>query len=203
VSGFSDDPGKMQLTVLMSQIMFPFILLVALAAVLMGTLNSLGRFGIPALSPAIFNVITIIVALTMLSFFNPPILVLAVGVIIGGMGQFAVQIPQLRRQGYNLYSGFIPGRSGTKNTNTSGAGGDRVAAWQINVVVGTIIASHLDSGSISNLYYALRLMHFPLGVFGVALATVSLPELSAQVAAGEIKSAGASQRFRPGWLYSC
>ena len=103
VSGFADDPAKIDLTVTLTQIMFPFLLLVALAAASMGTLNSLGRFGIPAVSPAAFNIITIIAALYFSQFFNPPILVLGVGVVAGGLGQFAIQIPQLSRAGYKFH----------------------------------------------------------------------------------------------------
>jgi putative peptidoglycan lipid II flippase len=196
VSGFSADLAKLNLTILMSQIMFPFILLVALAAVCMGTLNSMGRFGIPAMAPAIFNIITIAAAFSMLNLFNPPILVLAVGVILGGIGQFGTQLPQLFKLGYKYSFRFsFRDEAVAKILKLLLPAALGVAAWQINVVVGTIIASHLESGSISNLYYALRLMHFPLGVFGVALATVSLPELSSLVSAGDIQGAGASQRF--------
>ncbi len=196
VSGFSADPAKIDLTITLSQIMFPFLLLVALAAACMGTLNSLGRFGIPAVAPAVFNIITIIMALYFSQYFNPPILVLGVGVIVGGLGQFLIQAPQMARAGYRfhfhlnfndpsvrkIFKLLLPAALG-------------VAAWQINVVVGTVIASHLSEGSISNLYYSLRLVHFPLGIFGVALAAVSLPEISGMVSSGDFKGAGEAQRY--------
>ncbi len=196
VSGFANDPAKLDLTVTLTQIMFPFLLLVALAAASMGTLNSLGRFGIPAVSPAAFNIITIIAAIYFSQFFNPPILVLGVGVVAGGLGQFAIQIPQLSRAGYKFHFRLAfrdPAVQRILKLLLPAALG--VAAWQVNVVVGTIIASYLESGSISSLYYALRLMHFPLGIFGVALAAVSLPEISGMVAGGDHKGAGAAQRF--------
>lgn len=195
VSGF-DDPARIELTVKLTRIMFPFILLVAFAAVSMGTLNSLGRFGIPALAPAMFNLIMIAAALILTRYIDPPILALGIGAVAGGAGQFLIQIPQLLRVGYRfrfrldfndesvrrIFKLILPAAMG-------------VAAWQINVVVATIIASYLAVGSISNLYYALRLMHFPLGVFGVALASVSLPEISGLVSTGDIKGAGEAQRY--------
>lgn len=196
VSGFADNPAKLNLTVQLTQIMFPFLLLVALAAAGMGTLNSLGRFGIPAVAPAAFNIITIIFALYLSQFFNPPILVLGVGVVAGGLGQFAIQVPQLIRAGYKFRFRLAfkdeAVRRILKLLLPAALG---VAAWQVNVVVGTIIASYLETGSISSLYYALRLMHFPLGIFGVALAAVSLPEMSGLVSSGDYKGAGAAQRY--------
>jgi putative peptidoglycan lipid II flippase len=196
VSGFADDPAKMRLTVIMTQIMFPFLLLVAVAAAAMGTLNSLGRFGVPAVAPAAFNIITIIMALFFSRYFDPPILVLGVGVVVGGIGQFGIQIPQLVRAGYRFRFRLAfrdeAVRRILKLLLPAALG---VAAWQVNVVVGTIIASYLEPGSIASLYYALRLMHFPLGVFGVALAAVSLPHLSSLVSGGDLKGASEAQRY--------
>jgi putative peptidoglycan lipid II flippase len=196
VSGFANDPAKMRLTVTLSQIMFPFLLLVAIAAAAMGTLNSLGRFGIPAVAPAAFNIITIIMALFFSQYFDPPILVLGVGVIVGGLGQLAIQMPQLRRAGYKFrFRLAFSDESVQQILKLLLPAALGVAAWQVNVVVGTIIASYLETGSIASLYYALRLMHFPLGVFGVALAAVSLPRLSSLVSSGDFKGAGEAQRY--------
>ncbi|MEE9554580.1 MAG: murein biosynthesis integral membrane protein MurJ, partial [candidate division Zixibacteria bacterium] len=195
VSGF-DDPGRVDLTITLTKIMFPFIILVAFAAVSMGTLNSLGRFGVPALAPAIFNIVMIGSALLLTRYFDPPILALGVGAVAGGAGQFLIQIPQLLKTGFRfrfrldfkneavvrIFKLMLPAALG-------------VAAWQVNVVVATVIASYLEVGSISNLYYALRLAHFPLGVFGVALAAVSLPEISALVVSDDIRGAGEAQRY--------
>ena len=196
VSGFSNDPAKMRLTVIMTQIMFPFLLLVAVAAACMGTLNSLGRFGIPAVAPAAFNIITIIMALLFSQYFDPPIMVLGIGVIVGGLGQFGIQIPQLIRAGYKFHFRLaFKDEAVSRILRLLLPAALGVAAWQVNVVVGTIIASYLETGSIANLYYALRLMHFPLGVFGIALASVSLPHLSALVSGGDLKGAGEAQRY--------
>jgi putative peptidoglycan lipid II flippase len=196
VSGFGADAARMELTVRLTQIIFPFIILVAFAAVCMGTLNSIGKFGIPALAPAAFNVVMIISALYLTRFFDPPVLALGFGAVLGGGGQFIIQIPQLLRCGYRyefrldfnsdavrkIFKLMLPAALG-------------VAAWQINIVVATIIASYLEVGSIANLYYAFRLMHLPLGIFGVALAAVSLPEISGLVASDDIAGAASAQRF--------
>jgi putative peptidoglycan lipid II flippase len=196
VSGFADNPEKISLTIKLAQIMFPFLLMVALAAASMGTLNSLGVFGVPAVAPAAFNIITIIAAVFFSKYFNPPILVLGVGVVVGGLGQFGIQIPQLLRAGFKFKFRLAfkdPAVKKILKLILPAALG--VAAWQVNVVVGTIIASYLASGSIASLYYALRLMHFPLGIFGVALAAVSLPEISGLVSNGDHDGAGAAQRY--------
>lgn len=195
VSGF-DDPARMALTAKLTRIMFPFILLVAFAAVSMGTLNSLGRFGVPALAPAAFNVIMILAALFLTRYFDPPIIALGIGAVAGGAGQFVIQIPQLLRTGFRFnFSLDFKDQAVRRIFKLMLPAAMGVSAWQINVVVATWIASHLQVGSISNLYYSLRLMHFPLGVFGVALATVSLPELSGLVASGDLKGTGEAQRY--------
>lgn len=196
VSGFGADAARTLLTVKLTQIMFPFILLIAFAAVSMGTLNSLGRFGIPALAPAVFNVVMIVSALYLTRYFNPPILALGFGAVIGGAGQFIIQLPQLIKNGFRYeFRLDFKNRHVKKIFKLMLPAAMGVAAWQINVVVATIIASYLAVGSISSLYYALRLMHLPLGIFGVALAAVSLPEISGMVATGNLMGASSSQRF--------
>ncbi len=195
VSGF-DDPARLELTVKLTRIMFPFILLVAFAAVSMGTLNALGRFGVPALAPAVFNVIMILSALFASDYLDPPIIALGIGAVLGGAGQFIIQLPQLIKTGYRFrFRLNIKDESVRKILKLIFPAAMGVAAWQVNVVIATVIASFLAVGSISSLYYALRLVHLPLGVFGVALAAVSLPEISAQVSSGNIKDAGATQRY--------
>ncbi len=196
VSGFEGDPARLDLTVRLTRIMFPFILMVALAAVSMGTLNSLGRFGIPALAPASFNLIMILSALYLSRWFDPPIIALGIGAVIGGAGQFLIQLPQLIRSGYRFrFRWDFKDESVRRVLRLILPAAMGVAAWQVNVVVATIIASYLEAGSISSLYYALRLMHFPLGIFGVALAAVSLPEISGLAASGDAKGAGEAQRY--------
>jgi putative peptidoglycan lipid II flippase len=196
VSGFGADAARTALTVRLTQIMFPFILLIAFAAVSMGTLNSLGRFGIPALAPALFNVAMIVSALYLTRYFDPPILALGFGAVIGGAGQFVVQLPQLLKNGFRYeFRLDFKNRSVRKIFQLMLPAAMGVAAWQINVVVATVIASYLEVGSISSLYYALRLMHLPLGIFGVALAAVSLPEIAGMIATGNLMGASSAQRF--------
>jgi putative peptidoglycan lipid II flippase len=196
VAGFGDSVDQIELTENLTRIMFPFILLVAFAAVSMGTLNSIGRFGIPALAPAVFNLIMILSALFLSKYTDPPIIALAIGALLGGLGQFLIQMPQLLKSGYRFrFKLNLKDSAVTKILKLMVPAAMGVAAWQVNVVIATIIASYLAKGSISNLYYALRLMHFPLGVFGIALASVSLPEISALAAKNDLKGAGSAQRY--------
>jgi putative peptidoglycan lipid II flippase len=181
--GFAEDPIKFELTVNMTRIMFIFLLLVSVSAVQMGILNSAGRFGVPALSPTLFNVGMIIAPIFLYKYFSVPIYTLAIGVIIGGIGQIVFQYPSLRKIGFEFKF----------KANFRDEGIRRVgrllspmviglSASRINILVNTLLASMLAEGAMSYLNYAYRLMHFPLGVFGVALGTVALPKISEDVA---------------------
>jgi putative peptidoglycan lipid II flippase len=181
--GFEKIPGKLELTVTLTRIMLPFLPLVALAAAAMGMLNARGRFGLPALAPSLMNLGMIGGGLALLPVMaalgQPPILALALGVVLGGALQFGVQLPPLFKMGFRFRWAPEPREPGVSRVAalmlpaTVG-----LAATQLNLMVSTIIASHLEQGSVSWLYYAFRLMQLPIGVFGVALATVSLPEFS-------------------------
>ncbi|MFH2057105.1 MAG: murein biosynthesis integral membrane protein MurJ [bacterium] len=182
--GFEDVAGKVEETILLSRVMMPFLLLISLASMLMGVLNSLGRFGLPALAPALFNVAMILTALLVTPWVNPPILSLAIGVLLGGLLQFGLQYLYLFRIGFRFGPVFqfldrdllrmllliLPMTVG-------------LAASQINVAVVTRIASS-EPGAVSYLDYAFRLLHLPLGLFAVAIATVVLPRLSGEAAGG-------------------
>jgi len=184
--GFADSPGQIELTVTMTRIMFPFLAFVAAAAAIMGTLNCFGRFGIPALAPAGFNMASIIAGIFFRRYFDPPILVMAWGATIGGIIQMAMQIPQLYKLGFRFRFRFsFTDNAVSKIIKLMGPAAVGVAAAQLNIIVGTLLASLQPAGSISYLSYAFRLMHFPLGVFGVAVAAVSLPDLSAIAAEGK------------------
>jgi putative peptidoglycan lipid II flippase len=203
--GFQADPEKFALTVKMTQIMMPFILLVALAAQAMGLLNSRGYFGIPALSASFFNVGSIIgglffaIIMTGRDFSHPinailehpteGIIGMAYGVLIGGFLQFAVQWPMLRRSGFRyrpILSFTDPGvRRVFKLMGPAVIG---AAAVQINVLINSNFASSIPGdGAVSWLSYAFRLMQFPIGVFGVAIATATLPSISKSAALEDIK----------------
>ncbi len=179
-AGFAKSPGQLELTATLARIMFPFLVFVACAAAVMGTLNCFGKFGIPALAPAGFNIGLIIAGLFFRSYFEPPILVMAWGALAGGVLQLVIQLPQLYALGFRFKFIFsLADRSVRQIVRLMGPAAIGVAAAQVNIIVATLLASFLPTGSIAYLNYAFRLMHFPLGVFGVAIATVSLPELSA------------------------
>ncbi len=181
--GFAKVPGKLELTVSMTRVMLPFLPLVALAAAAMGMLNARGVFGIPALAPALLNVGMIAFGLALIpvcrAFHQPPIVAMAFGVVLGGLLQFVVQLPPLHRLGFRLHPEWPSGHPGVQRVATLMVPATvGLAATQINVAVSTVIAASLQQGSVSWLYYAFRLMQLPIGVFGVALATVSMPALS-------------------------
>src|SRR5262249_27100862 len=181
--GFSAVPGKIDLTVQLSRWMLPFLPAVAFAAVAAGMLNARHLFVAPALAPALLNLAMIAGGVSLIPVCVhlgwPPITAMAWGVLLGGIGQFAVQLPALHGQGFRFGLRLRWGHPGVGRVAwlmlpaTLG-----LAATQINLLVSTLIASFLPQGSVSWLWYAFRLMQLPIGVFGVALATVTLPTLS-------------------------
>src|SRR5438105_75655 len=181
--GFERVAGKLALTDQLTRIMLPFLPTVALAAVAMGMLNARGRFGIPALAPTLLNVGMVASGLALVPvmrrFGQPPIVAMAFGVVIGGLLQFGCQLPSLHRLGFRFRFELPRRHPGVRRVGLLMAPATfGLAATQLNQFVSTVIASHLEQGSVSWLYYAFRLMQLPIGVFGVALATVSLTELS-------------------------
>lgn len=184
--GWASDPATEGLAVWLTRVMFPYLVLVGLAALASGILNAHHRFFSAALAPAVLNVSMIVSVLLLPSRLDPPIASLAVGVLAGGLGQLLVQVPELARLGVPLAPSAewrhpavmtIARRLVPVTFGLAGA--------QVTVLVNTILASLLPQGSVSYLYYADRVMEFPLGVFGIALATASLPTMSAQAARGE------------------
>jgi putative peptidoglycan lipid II flippase len=185
--GFGQFHGKVELTSLLARIMFPFLLLISLAAVSMGMLNSLRHFGVPAFSPVLLNVGMILAGFLICPLFKEKIIGMALGVLLGGLGQWAVQIPSLRKEGYRykpIFSFRDPGVRRIIILMTPAVLG--LASTQINIFVNTLIASFLPQGSVSYLNFSFRLMHFPLGVFGVAVATVTLPVVATYAARKDI-----------------
>ena len=190
--GFYDVPGKAELTITLTRIMIPFLLLIALAAQSMGILNARGRFGIPALASAFFNVGSIVGGLLLGFVVGPAVGLSAIegmayGTLIGGFLQFAVQWPSLIRTGFS-YRPMISIRDpGVRQIfSLMGPAIIGTAAVQVNVFVNTNFASSIidpatgavANGPVSWLSYAFRFMQFPIGVFGVAIATAALPSLS-------------------------
>jgi putative peptidoglycan lipid II flippase len=187
---FADVPGKLELTALLTQLMLPFLITVAVAVAMMGMLNSLRRFFIPALSPAMFNIATIACALLLVpvmpSVGLPPVAAVAIGAVLGGLGQIAVQWVVLRREGYRYRAIVDFSDPGLRQIlRLMGPGTLGLAAIQINVFVNTYLATTQPQGAVSWLNYAFRLMYLPIGLFGVSIATAALPEIARQAAAGD------------------
>lgn len=181
--GFETVPGKIELTVHLTRIVFPFVTMVGTAAVMMAMLNALHRFFIPALSPAMFNIATIactIVAVPLSPHFGiEPIVAIAAGTLIGGMGQILLQWPALRREGFR-YRPVLDLRDPWLREigRLMGPGVAGLAAVQVNLMVNSWLAAGLGTGAVSWLDYAFRLMYMPIGLFGVSIATASLPTIS-------------------------
>ncbi len=191
-AGYAATPGKMELTVQMTRIVSPFLLCVALAAVVMGMLNAFGTFFIPAVAPSAFNVCCILAGI-FLSPFMPylgmaPVVSMAVGALVGGASQFLVQLPAACRLGWRFR--FSP--------DLSDPGVRRIAslmlpavvglsATQINITVDSQLASQYGNGPVSWLNYGFRLMQLPIGLFGVAIATAATATVSHHAAANALE----------------
>lgn len=184
-------PGKMELTVQLARVMMPFLLLVALAAVLMGMLNALGHFFIPALSPAMFNVATIVLAVVGIplapSFGIQPIMLVAFSTLVGGLGQLALQWRPLRQEGFR-YRPVLDARDpGLRQILfLMGPGTLGLAATQINVFVNTVLATGQGTGAVTWLDLAFRLMYLPIGLFGVSVAAAATPAISRLAAKDDV-----------------
>ena len=177
--GFARDPAKFDLTVAMLRVTFPYIVFISLVAFSAGVLNTWSRFSVPAITPALLNVAFIAGALGFVDRFDPPALVLAWAVFAGGVLQLAFQVPFLARMGllprWRLDLGH-PGVRRILKLMAPAAFG--VSISQVSLLINTIFASFLVTGSVSWLYYADRLMEFPAGMLGAALGTILLPSLS-------------------------
>ncbi len=195
--GFLDNPSKFELTVHLNRIMFPYIFFISLVALAAGVLNSMGHFGAPAAAPVLLNIAMIAsVAIFCISFNVPPFYALAWGVVAGGILQLLLQLPYLVAVGVRLRPDFHFRHPALKKVGTlfvpAAFGG---AVYQINVMVGTILASWLPAGGVSWLYYADRIVELPLGVFGIALGTAVLPSMSRQATNGDLTALSRSVSF--------
>ena len=177
--GFVAAPDKFAVTVQLLRITFPYIFFISLTSLAGGILNTWSRFSVPALTPTLLNVSFILFALWLAPYFDPPILALAWAVFAGGVLQLAFQVPSLSR------IGMLPRlRLEWKDPGVwrilklMGPAVFGVSIGQISLVINTIFASFLVTGSVSWLYYADRLMEFPTGLLGVALGTILLPSLT-------------------------
>ena len=186
--GFIQIPEKFQLTVTLNQIIFPYLFFMGLFALCMGILNSQRHFFAPAIAPIFLNISIIVSVFLFYHTFKIPVMTLALGVLAGGVIQFLFQLPFLwkRRITFRFNFNFrhpaikrigllmVPGLIGT-------------AVYQINVFIDTIFASFLPSGSVSYLFFADRLMEFPLGIFAIAIGVASLPSLSGLASQGKME----------------
>ena len=186
--GFTRVPEKFQLTVTLNQIIFPYLFFMGLFALCMGILNSLRHFFAPAIAPIFLNISIIASVFLFYHVFQRPVMALAVGVLAGGVIQFLFQIPFLLKKRISFRFNFnfrhpaikrigyliVPGLIGS-------------AVYQLNVFIDTIFASFLPGGSVSYLYFADRLMEFPLGIFAFAIGMASLPSLSGLATKGKME----------------
>lgn len=185
--GFAHDPQQFTLGVVLLRMTFPYLLFIALTALLSGVLNTFGRFGIPAVTPALLNIAFILTTLGLAPRLTEPIYALGVGVLVGGALQLGLQLLAVHRLGLLPRFSLRPQHPGVSRImRLMGPALFGVSIAQINFLVGTFIASFLQRGSISWLYYADRLLEFPLAMFGVALGTVILPNLSRHHARQEL-----------------
>ncbi len=198
--GLTDSPEKYALTVLLTRIMFPYIIFICILALFMGMLNALDHFTAPALAPCLLN-ISMISAVIIVSFFSKDphdlIIGLSIGVLVGGGLQILFQIPVLVKKKFVFFSKASFSHPGLKEIGQMlppavfSAG-----VYQLNILISTFLATLLSEGCISYLYYADRLVQFPLGIFAISVATAVLPSLSRQ--AEEHNIPGVKQTFAYG-----
>ncbi len=187
---WSWSPEKTELTIVLTRIMWPFILLVSLAALAMGMLNAKNVFGAPAMASSFFNLGSIIGGVGFGWWLDPhfgerSLIGLAIGTLIGGLWQLTVQFPSLRRVGFKFNPDFKWRDSGVRTILVlMGPAVIAASAVQVNVVINSGFAARLGDGPVSWLNIAFRLMQLPLGIFGVAVATVALPLVSRSAALG-------------------
>jgi putative peptidoglycan lipid II flippase len=186
------DPEKLELTILLARIMYPFILLVSLAALVMGMLNARHVFGMPALASTFFNLGSICAGVGFGWLLDPAwgpraLIGLALGTLVGGLLQLVVQFPSLKKVGFRFRPDFAWRDPGVRQVLAlMGPAVVAASAVQVNVLINGIFASQLGDGAVSWLQIAFRLMQFPLGVFGVAIGTVTLPLVAKSAALGNM-----------------
>ncbi|MBU0996279.1 MAG: murein biosynthesis integral membrane protein MurJ [Proteobacteria bacterium] len=186
-----DSPEVVRLTADLTRILFPYIFFISLVALAMGILNTLDHFAAPAMAPMFLNIF-MIASVSLVSLFSDSdetrIKGLAYGVLMGGVAQLVVQIPFLMKKGIYFWQKanvFHPGLKKVGQLMMPAVFG--AAAYQINVLIGIVLASTLDEGCITYLYYADRLVQLPLGIFAISAATAILPSLSRQAAVNDLK----------------
>ena len=199
--GFKQHPEKLAVTVNSLRLMFPYLFCISLVAMSAGILNTVSRFAVPAVTPVLLNICLITAMLVLTPLLDNAAQALAYGVLIAGFIQLFFQIPSLLKEGY-----FPSFRIDFKNKAVRRVCTlmlptiFSVSVVQINMFVSMVLASRLETGSVSWLYYSDRLMEFPVGVFGIALATVVLPNLSKKHASGSNESFSAMLDWALRWV---
>jgi putative peptidoglycan lipid II flippase len=198
--GFVDDPQKMNLAVLLTRVMIGFFVTAGLTALAMGVLNTCRHFAAPALAPVMLNavIITSIAAgvPVMLRLGLPPITAAGLGVLLGGVAQALFQLPFLRRHGMLVAPRVDLRHPGVRRVAwlmLPAVFG--LAVYEVNVIVARQLASFLPAGAVSFLYYAQRLIEFPMGIFAVAIATVAMPNLSTHASTGDFERLKETYRY--------
>jgi len=199
--GFADEPDRWQQTLLLARWMFPYLAFISLTAMAWAVLNTYKRFSLAAASPALLNVALIFAALVLAPNMENPALGLAFGVLLGGVLQLGIQFPALKKLGWvprpRLDLKMAAVRRTLKLFGTAVLG---IAAIQINLLVGTILATLLPVGAVSFLYYADRIMELPLALFGIAMGTAILPTLSEHMSNGDRAAAKHDLSYGLAWL---
>lgn len=198
--GLARDAGKFELAVLLTRVMFPFLLAVGVTALFMGALNSYGHFLAPAAAPVLLNACiigTVFVAAVPLAGLGwPSVLSVALGVLLGGVAQVLLHFPSLNHRSLLVRPRLSLAHPGAREVGRlmlpAIAG---LAVYQLNVMVARQFASFLPEGAISYLYYSQRLIEFPIGIFATAMATVTMPRLSRQATAGDLDQLKGTYRF--------
>jgi len=194
--GFYATPSKLDLAVYLTRLMFPYILFIGVAALFMAILNSQGHFATPALSPSVLNIAMIGCALLLTPYVDPPIVALAVGVLVGGVGQLLIQIPAIWKRSRGVpWTLDVGDPAISRITRLMAPGIAGLAITQINVFIGTLLASLMGEGGISVLYYAFRLIQLPIGLFGVAIATAAFPTMARHAANRSLEEVGATVAY--------
>lgn len=184
--GFRDDPAKFALTGDLLRITFPYLLFISLTAFASSVLNAYGRFAAPAFTPVLLNACLIFAAVVMSQWFEEPLFGLAWGVFLAGLVQLVFQLPFVARLGMLVRPQYQPQDEGVRRIGSLMIPAlFGVSVSQINLLLDTLLASFLESGSVSWLYYSDRLNNLPLGVFAIAIGVVILPSLSGKHAAND------------------
>jgi putative peptidoglycan lipid II flippase len=194
--GFAAQPAKLELTIFLNRLMFPYIFFISLVALCMGILNTVRHFFTPAISTVFLNISMILCAVLLHERFQVPITALAVGVLVGGLIQLLLQLPTLYRLGFPLrFSSAFNHPALARIVLLMGPSVFGVGVYYLNITVGAILASLLPQGSVSFLYYAQRFFEFPQGIFTVSVAQAVLPSMSRQAADDDLNALKESMVF--------